>query len=489
MQKLAVLSLIAVLAVVACANLFIAYHFGNSLLLVPSVAAISIIALFFSRKTWFAILFVLIFLDVRGEIPGGVPVHLWEIYILAATVPLFARFGRFPIGLAERTLFVLCLVAVISAVLNSSYLSGFKSALRWLEYLLVFRVVKIAASTVFAAGESISLGKIVAGPLLALAVFSIGQATVIKGQWTHVLETRAGALLMGPAEAKARAAKNNFGYAGGKGDSFRAPSLYLSAVDLSAVLTIAAAVVILNGVRSPLSVAAIACGGVALIMSMGRAALLYGLISMAAAVVMFQRRLITIACMGGFVVLLAVGVAVYAPARERLLTLTQKEDNAEVERVLIWQTGLNIWKSSPIYGKGGGSTASLFDNNASVDWLAGRQGSTHSTYIGTLAELGIMGLLAWVLFLAVLAKTGLGAQNRPTTKALLCFCWIFFVLMGVSSDTYIAGNPYFILLLIVFAWYEAEGLSVESETEYRAINIQAGTVAIAQMTDSNAPIR
>ena len=49
---------------------------------------------------------------------------------------------------------------------------------------------------------------------------------------------------------------------------------------------------------------------------------------------------------------LGVALAVYTPARERLLKLTETEQNSGGRAHLIWKMGLNIWKSSPIYGKG-----------------------------------------------------------------------------------------------------------------------------------------
>lgn len=462
-RVIAVLASVALLGFLGV-NLFVAYQLSNALFLAPAIAVISTVAARYHRPTWFLTFLLLLFFDLRGEL-HGIPVHLWEVHLLAAGLLLLVRADQPGLNRIEVALLVLFSIAVVSALLNSSFGPGLKSAVRWLEYLVLYRVARLAAASLSPATSPSAFARILAFPLIALALFSIVQATVLKEKWVHVLQGRAGALILGPTEAKNRVLKNNFSYNGEHGDAFRAPGLYLSAVDLSAVLMISVtALYLTGGQRNVFTILATLLGGAALVLTMGRAALLYGGASLTLAILVYQRRPQTLFSLLIGVMALGVALAVYTPARERLLKLTETEQNSEEERILIWKTGLNIWKSSPIYGKGGGSMSLLFDDNAEVNWLEGKQGSTHSTYIGTLAELGLLGLAAWFYFLWTLRRDLANRRHSRAARTLLCFCLIFFVAMGVSSDTYTAGNPYFVLLLVLFGWYSRELLAEDAET-------------------------
>jgi O-antigen ligase len=420
----------------------------NSKFLLPVAAVVSFLLVRNSPLLWMPFCLLSVFLDVRGEV-GGVPIHFWEaivapvavLSVLQPTGPIFPALWK--------PFVVLFLVAVVSAVLNSLFGVGLKSALRWLEYLMVYRSVAWVASSLTARGRWTNIGKQIAFPLICVSALAIVQSTVIKTDWEDIIQGPAGSVIFGPTEADSRSGRNNFELSGDT-EGFRASAFYNSAVDLSAVAMISIAALFLQGRWGAFRLLTVAMGGCTLIVSMGRAALLYGSFAMLTSVLLFKRSVKNVLMLGMGCGFLAALLAVSPAAMQHLQTLGGA--GAEEERTLIWATGMNVWRSSPIYGKGGGSTSAEFDENAAVHWLQGRQASTHSTYVGTLAELGVVGMLAWLYFLYVLSSGFWGAERRQSATALLCFCWVFFVVMGISSDTYTAGNPYFILLLSIFAW-------------------------------------
>jgi hypothetical protein len=87
------------------------------------------------------------------------------------------------------------------------------------------------------------------------------------------------------------------------------------------------------------------------------------------------------------------------------------ENFAIVERMAHWQAGWLMWRSSPFTGVGAGSYNVAYDNFYVAPWSIS-QGHAHNYYIHTLAESGILGLLAYLLLIGAMVREALRARRR-----------------------------------------------------------------------------
>ncbi|MEZ4572937.1 MAG: O-antigen ligase family protein [Thermomicrobiales bacterium] len=85
------------------------------------------------------------------------------------------------------------------------------------------------------------------------------------------------------------------------------------------------------------------------------------------------------------------------PIDVRTVTVTD-ENFATVERLAHWQTGIEMYRDNPTLGVGIGNFNTRFRNSIRPDFR-NSQGHAHNYYIHTLAETGLLGLLAYLTLL------------------------------------------------------------------------------------------
>lgn len=105
------------------------------------------------------------------------------------------------------------------------------------------------------------------------------------------------------------------------------------------------------------------------------------------------------------------------------------DDNfATVERLAHWQSGMAMYRDHPALGIGIGNYNERFEEYAVRDEFSTSQGHAHNYYIHTLAETGLLGLLAYLSLLGsiialalrvVLARTARGTLARAIVLGAL----------------------------------------------------------------------
>ncbi len=112
------------------------------------------------------------------------------------------------------------------------------------------------------------------------------------------------------------------------------------------------------------------------------------------------------------------------------------QNYAVVERIAHWQAALNMAQSKPILGVGLGNYEIVYEQYRLINW---RQplGHAHNFYLNTLAETGILGLIAYLGFWLVIFLITWRARAHPDSFARA----IIIALLG--SWTYLAVHSIF----------------------------------------------
>lgn len=86
-------------------------------------------------------------------------------------------------------------------------------------------------------------------------------------------------------------------------------------------------------------------------------------------------------------------------------------DFSTVERIAHWVAGLRMFAAHPILGVGAGNYAAAYPRFACADWPE-PLGHAHNYYINTAAELGVIGLVAFLALLSCVLYLGWRASHR-----------------------------------------------------------------------------
>jgi len=113
--------------------------------------------------------------------------------------------------------------------------------------------------------------------------------------------------------------------------------------------------------------------------------------------------------------LLAVAVVflVAAPSlRQRAASIVDPADPTVRERLLIWRSGLAMFRDHPLTGIGPGRVKDVYERYADPEALRMRRGHLHDAPLQILVERGPVGLLAWLWLFAVFFLEGGRALAR-----------------------------------------------------------------------------
>jgi putative inorganic carbon (hco3(-)) transporter len=119
-------------------------------------------------------------------------------------------------------------------------------------------------------------------------------------------------------------------------------------------------------------------------------------------------------------------------------TQTGQLESSAQNRVDVWQEGLDVVKSHPIFGVG-------YDKFASA---VAMHIEPHNAYLKIAAEQGVPALLIFLLLLGVVLWNSSGARDPFEKEISVAFsaCWVAFVLVNMF------GNRYFREGLICYFW-------------------------------------
>jgi O-antigen ligase len=128
--------------------------------------------------------------------------------------------------------------------------------------------------------------------------------------------------------------------------------------------------------------------------------------------------------------------------RSRFASIGDQSHHSNAERLHMWSAGFDIFKKHPLLGVGPGNVKAMtVDYQTPKERLGGPWGHLHSTYINLLVERGALGLLAFLLFLAVMSwELFRGSREGTPFGRSLCLGALLgitgFAISGLTETNY-----------------------------------------------------
>lgn len=205
----------------------------------------------------------------------------------------------------------------------------------------------------------------------------------------------------------------------------------------------------------------------------------------------------------GLIVILGLGLVVANPRVQRLTTAISEgaiEGNAQF-RIFTIEAGLNLWRHHPWFGIGLGNTIKLYDLYRPIEAgvTAFRVQQLHCTPVQLLAELGLIGFTAYLLFIALVSRLiwkltnqfkVQSAHNSSFSDRLLFYgCSTGLIGYAVSSLTdFQLENigisltiTIFLAILINLAQEFVPAPAINKISQQRALSLVTFTLAIAAL--------
>ncbi len=148
----------------------------------------------------------------------------------------------------------------------------------------------------------------------------------------------------------------------------------------------------------------------------------------------------------------------FLPTPQKFLTLLRYESLSDVDftapaqarltgRLDYWKGALKIFKERPLYGSGLGTFSLAYPlyQKGPLDYAS----SAHSDYIQLLSEIGILGMLPFLLLIFALIWIGINLI-RNIRKGMLLGCLIFLGILGSLSNSIFTYNWLFLANFITF---------------------------------------
>ncbi|VAW20883.1 O-antigen polymerase [hydrothermal vent metagenome] len=99
-------------------------------------------------------------------------------------------------------------------------------------------------------------------------------------------------------------------------------------------------------------------------------------------------------------------------------------DASNLERINRWNCAIRMFRVKPLFGYGPGTYMFKYgpfqinNERTIISTNAGDGGNAHSEYLGPLAESGVLGMLTFLLLIAVVIYTGINTYTRTEDKRL-----------------------------------------------------------------------
>lgn len=120
-----------------------------------------------------------------------------------------------------------------------------------------------------------------------------------------------------------------------------------------------------------------------------------------------------------FVAVLAILVVALSPpsVRSRILSIGDAKDPTTLERVYMWQSGLNMVRDRPVFGTGLDMIKRTYTPYANPKAMKQRTGHLHNNLLHIAAERGVPALAAWVWIMAAFFMAAAKRMNRSLDAA------------------------------------------------------------------------
>ncbi len=114
---------------------------------------------------------------------------------------------------------------------------------------------------------------------------------------------------------------------------------------------------------------------------------------------------------------------------------------AVIERLAHWQAAWYMAEQAPLYGVGLGNYEVVYDDYRLIYWEK-PLGHAHNLYLNMLAETGVVGLIAYLLFWAIVFRLtwSLRRQPDPWSRSIavgLLGCWVYVAVHSVFDNLYV----------------------------------------------------
>ena len=176
--------------------------------------------------------------------------------------------------------------------------------------------------------------------------------------------------------------------------------------------------------------------------------------------------------MGAVIVLIAVIFAVSPGFDDRLETITDPTEHSRTERLLIWQSAINMYADHPLLGVGPGQFGREYRGKYILPEATERTlGHAHNIYLGVLSECGTLGGVAFIVFWICLFASTIKAYHRTHDIAYIAIlsAALGLALHGVTEYTWgatLTMKFFWTILGLSYAWARAdkETLKLGSQT-------------------------
>jgi O-antigen ligase len=185
-------------------------------------------------------------------------------------------------------------------------------------------------------------------------------------------------------------------------------------------------------------------GVVGLFLSLSRG----GWLGLVVAVIMFvifsRSKKIFIAFVG--LVLIAVVVVVSVPNLRYRVLLPFYGEKSSVARISLWETGIKMVDDAPVLGQGIAGFGAQWDK-FNTDIGLEHYNSPHNVLINFWVDIGLLGLIAWLLLLGVVLKYWLRDRYGVSQLAVMLFI-VTLVVHGLIDTPYLKNDLAFIFWLV-----------------------------------------
>ena len=114
---------------------------------------------------------------------------------------------------------------------------------------------------------------------------------------------------------------------------------------------------------------------------------------------------------------------------------------AVIERLAHWQAAINMAQDYPVFGVGLGNYSARYAQYRLIAWQL-PLGHAHNYYLNVLAEAGIVGLIAYLAFWALMLQTSWTLRGHPDPLARsvgigLLGCWAYIAVHSFFDNLYV----------------------------------------------------
>jgi putative inorganic carbon (HCO3(-)) transporter len=115
-----------------------------------------------------------------------------------------------------------------------------------------------------------------------------------------------------------------------------------------------------------------------------------------------------------FIVVLAISVVALSPpaVRSRILSIGDTKDPSTLERMYMWQSGLNMVRDRPVFGTGLDMIKRTYTPYANPKAMKKRTGHLHNNMLHIAVERGLPALASWIWIMAAFFMAALKRMNQ-----------------------------------------------------------------------------